>query len=59
MLRRSNDALSGRGAALHIVGANPRVRDLLRRDGLIPAVGGIERGTSVEFAGREMEAERT
>jgi sulfate permease, SulP family len=47
MLDDLEAALAGRGAALSVIGAIGRVRDLLRAEGLDARVGGIERGTSI------------
>jgi MFS superfamily sulfate permease-like transporter len=48
MLRQLHSELARRGAALRIVGARGRVRDLLRADGVADLVGGLRRLATVD-----------
>ena len=48
MLHELHGALAARGAALRIVGANGRVRDLLRADGMAEKVGELDQATTLE-----------
>ena len=48
MLHNLHGELAARGAALRIVGAHGRVRDLLRADGIAEKVGGIDRMTTLD-----------
>lgn len=48
MLHKLHAALEGRGAALRVVGAHGRVRDLLRADGVDEKVGGLDRAVTLE-----------
>ncbi len=48
MLHNLHGELAARGAALRVVGAHGRVRDLLRADGIAEKVGGIDRMTTLD-----------
>ncbi len=48
MLHELHNELAARGAALRIVGARGRVRDLLRADGMDTKVGGLDRVVTLD-----------
>jgi len=55
MLRKLHEVLAAKGIALHIAEAHGRVRDLVRRDGLEPLFGEMDRAMALDAVITEIE----